>query len=142
MLAGVGERRAISTGDVLFRAGEHGYAFFAVVAGRVAIVDDAGGAGERVVGVHGAGRFLGELSVVSGEPAYLTAIVRDPGEVIALSAEALREIVATDQELGDLILTAWGTYAPARRSVSPRRSAKARWRYSSSTSTSPAPELA
>ncbi len=107
VLAAIGERRRISTGDVLFRAGEHGYAFFAVVAGRVAIVDDAGGASERVVGVHGAGRFLGELSVVSGEPAYLTAIVRDPGEVIALSAEALRGIVATDQELGDLILTAY-----------------------------------
>ena len=45
---------------------------------------DRAGYGEenRVIAVHGAHRFLGELSLLTGSAVYLTAVVRDPGEVI------------------------------------------------------------
>lgn len=38
ILAGFGERRAVAAGDVLFRDGDAGYDFFAVLSGSVNII--------------------------------------------------------------------------------------------------------
>jgi thioredoxin reductase (NADPH) len=100
-----GERRTLVPGDILFRPGDH-YDFFALVHGRVAIVDDYGSPQESVVGVHGDSRFLGELSLITGEPAFLTAVVRAPGEAIVVRRDALHALVGVNQQLGDLILSA------------------------------------
>src|SRR4051812_27495989 len=107
LLESVGERRAVSTGDMLFRAGDATYDFFVVLSGRVAIVDDLGCDTERVIGVHGPGRFLGELSLITGEPVYLTAVVREEGEVIVVAREALQRLVSANRQLGDLVLSAY-----------------------------------
>jgi thioredoxin reductase (NADPH) len=108
-LEATGRRQAVRAGDVLYRAGDRSNDFVAIVAGRVAIVDDFGSADERVIGVHGARRFLGELNLITGEPVYLTAVVRAPGEVVVVDRDALQRVVAADQRLGDLILRAYLT---------------------------------
>jgi thioredoxin reductase (NADPH) len=101
----VGERRPLVPGDVLFRPGDH-YDFFALVWGRVAILDDYGSPHESVVGIHGDGRFIGELGLITGEPAMLAAVARAPGEAIVVRREALQTLVGANQQLGDLILSA------------------------------------
>jgi thioredoxin reductase (NADPH) len=111
-LRAAGSVRAVRPGEVLFRDGEAGYDFFVVESGAVAIVEGYG-AENRVVAVHGPYRFIGELNLLTGAPAYLTAVVRDGGEVIQLSAARLREIVAEDEALSNLILRAF----LARRSI-------------------------
>ena len=63
--------------------------------------------------MHGPGRFLGELNLLTGQAAFLTAVVREPGAVLAVPVERLRELVADDPALGDLILRAF----LARRSL-------------------------
>jgi thioredoxin reductase (NADPH) len=105
-LRAVGELRTVVSGEVLFREGDTGYGFFAVESGTVAIVQ---GYGEenRVIAIHGAHRFLGEINLLTGSPPYLTAVVRDGGEVIQVPAERLRELLGRDQELSDLILRAF-----------------------------------
>src|SRR5205814_3893506 len=75
-LRAAGEVRAVRPGEVLFREGDAGYDFFAVESGAVAIVEGYGRE-NRVIAVHGAHRFLGELNLLTGSPAYLTAVVRD-----------------------------------------------------------------
>jgi len=105
-LRAVGRVRVVETGEVLFREGDPGYDFFVVEEGAVAIVQGYG-AEDRVIAVHGRHRFLGELNLVTGMAVYLTAVVRDPGEVIQVPAERLREIVGRDQELSDVILKAF-----------------------------------
>jgi thioredoxin reductase (NADPH) len=105
-LARHGERRPTREGDVLFRQGDVHYDFFAVLAGKVAIVEDDGGHGERLIAVHGPGRFLGELSLLTGEAAFFTAVVREPGEVLAVPAAKLRDLLAQDAALGELVLRA------------------------------------
>ena len=100
------------SGDVLFREGDAGYDFFVVESGAVAIVQGYGHE-NRVIAVHGRHRFLGELNLLTGSPAYLSAVVRDAGEVIQVPAERLRELVAEDEELSNLILRAF----LARRSI-------------------------
>jgi thioredoxin reductase (NADPH) len=104
-LARYGERRRTEPGDVLFRAGEATHELHVVLDGKVAIVEECGG-DERLVSVHGPGRFLGELNLLSGQPAFVTAVVREPGEVLAVPVERLRELAARDTTLADLILRA------------------------------------
>ncbi len=65
---------------------------------------DAGGARHRR---PGPGRFLGELSLLTGEGAWYSAVALDAGEVLAVPAGRLRELVARDPTFGDLILRAY-----------------------------------
>jgi thioredoxin reductase (NADPH) len=101
----VGERRRVRRGDVLYREGDGNCDFFVILEGKVAVVQQSG-AGEEVIGVHGRGRFLGELGLITGQAVFVTATVREPGEVLVLAQDRLREIVTQDLLLGDLILRA------------------------------------
>jgi Pyridine nucleotide-disulphide oxidoreductase len=49
----------------------------------------------------------GELGLLTGQPAFLTAVARTPGEVLVVPVERLRELVARDSVLGDLILRSY-----------------------------------
>jgi thioredoxin reductase (NADPH) len=106
LLGAFGERRPTQEGDILFREGEPRYDFFVVLSGLVAIVDDFGGEA-RVLSVHGPGRFLGELNLLTGQPVLATAIVREGGEVLAVPPERLRQVVTRDAGVGELILRAF-----------------------------------
>ena len=84
----------IQPGDVLFAEGDRDCGFFVVLAGRVASVEGHGTPEERVIAVHGTGRFLGELSLLTGEGAWYSAVALDAGEVLAVPVARLRELVA------------------------------------------------
>ncbi len=105
-LSAHGERRPTKVGDLLFREGDASYDFFVILEGKVAIVAGYGHE-ERLIALHGPGRFLGELNLLIGHAVYLTGEVREPGEVLVVPAARLREIVAQDQELSDTILRAF-----------------------------------
>jgi thioredoxin reductase (NADPH) len=105
-LAPHGERRPTRAGEVLFREGDEEYDFFVILAGRVAIVEhDA--SGERLIAVHGPGRFLGELSLLGGQAAFFAAVVREAGEVLAVPAPRVRDVLSQDPALGELVLRAF-----------------------------------
>jgi thioredoxin reductase (NADPH) len=106
-LASEGTRRETRRGELLFRQGDEHYDFFVVLAGRVAIFADRGTEAEQLIAVHGPGRFLGELSLLSGQPAFFTAVVQEPGEVLQVPPERLLRIVSQDAALGDLVLRAY-----------------------------------
>jgi thioredoxin reductase (NADPH) len=108
----VGRVRKVESGEVLFAAGDRGSDFFVIESGAVAIVQGYGDE-NRVIAVQGQHRFLGELSLVAGQRLYLTAVVRDRGEVIQVPVEKLREIVDEEKALSDVILGAF----IARRSI-------------------------
>ncbi|MEU0971067.1 FAD-dependent oxidoreductase [Streptomyces sp. NPDC005917] len=105
-LAEHGRRRPVNSGDVLIREGERCEAFYVVLSGSVAILEDYGTPEEHLLRVHGPGRFIGELGLLHGQVAFYTAVVRDPGEVLALSMDQLRHLVTRDPTLGDLVLRA------------------------------------
>jgi thioredoxin reductase (NADPH) len=73
----------------------------------VAVVEGVGGTHERVVGIHGARRFLGELNLLTGERVHLSARAIEDGEVLQIPRETLREMVSGQPELGDLVLRAY-----------------------------------
>jgi len=101
-----GELRPVKAGDLLYREGEPTDTFFIVLSALVAIVEGHG-ADERVVRVHGPRRFLGELGLLEGQVAFLTAVVLEPGEVLAVPVPELTAALTRDLELGDLILRAY-----------------------------------
>ncbi len=105
-LASVGQRLPTRAGEVLYRAGEPYPAFHVVLAGTVASVEDDGGS-RQVLAVHGPGRFLGDLNLLTGAPALLTGVVQRPGEVLAVPVDRLRELVGQDPGLSDLLLRAY-----------------------------------
>src|SRR3954454_15370415 len=102
-----GSRRAVKEGELLFQAGDESYDFFAVLSGKVAVIQDLGQPGETVIGVHGPRRFLGELNMLTGEGVYLTARVIEDGEVLQVPRERLRALVAGEPGLGDVVLRAF-----------------------------------
>ena len=102
-----GQRRSTQPGDVLFAEGDRDCDFFVVLAGKAASVEGNGTPEERVIAVHGPGRFLGELSLLTGEGAWYSAVALDAGEVLAVPVARLRELVARDPAFGDLVLRAY-----------------------------------
>ena len=111
-LRSLGVVRSVEPGDILFAEGDQASDFFVIETGAAVIVQGYGRE-NRVIAVHGAGRFLGELSTLAGQRLYLSGVVRDPGAVIQVPVEKLREIVDEDKTLSDLILGAF----IARRSI-------------------------
>jgi thioredoxin reductase (NADPH) len=106
-LSACGERRATRAGDVLIREGEPDRDFFVILAGMVAVVEGLGTKLERLLRVHGPGRFLDELGLLTGQPAFVSSVVREAGEVLAVPVPVLREMVSRDPRLADLILRAY-----------------------------------
>src|SRR5690242_13316119 len=99
-LAEVGEERTAKVGDQLFRIGDRDYPFIAILAGEVATVDPAGNELIR----HGASQFLGELSLLSGQRVFLTAVVTQPLRYIVVERDTFRKLLFDDAPLSDLVL--------------------------------------
>jgi thioredoxin reductase (NADPH) len=94
-----------AAGQVLFQAGDRAFHFYVLVSGEVAMVDPAVEP-PRVVTVHRRGQFTGEIAHLTGSPAPLSAVARTEVTAHAVSEAGLRELVAGQPELGDIILNA------------------------------------
>jgi thioredoxin reductase (NADPH) len=108
-----GEERTAPVGAVLWQIGDASYPFIAIIEGEAAILD---GAGDEIIR-HGASGFLGEVSLLSGQTAYLTAVVTAPMRYIAVDRLALRTLLFDDGPLSDALLGAF----TARREILQRR---------------------
>lgn len=108
LLSQYGERKRLIKGTMLFCEGDRDCGLFIVLDGRVRIVQEDGPDGEsRVLAVHGRGRFVGDLSILTGQAVYVTAIAETDVEVVEVLYDRLKEAVTQDQTLGDLILRAF-----------------------------------
>jgi thioredoxin reductase (NADPH) len=102
----LGVRREVREGEYLYRAGDVAYDFFVLVSAEVEIVVAVDG-GETIVAHHGPGRFLGELNMLSGLRVFVSARVVTAGEVVVVSRDRMRQLMATNPRLGDTILAAF-----------------------------------
>ncbi|MDX6671457.1 MAG: thioredoxin reductase [Solirubrobacteraceae bacterium] len=101
VLGELGEERMADVGETLFRVGDQRYPFIAIIEGEVAILDPAG----HEIVRHGASKFLGELSLLSGQTAFLSAVVTQPLRYIAVDRDVLRSLLYEDGPLSDLVLS-------------------------------------
>jgi thioredoxin reductase (NADPH) len=102
-LAEHGEERTAAVGEELFRIGEPTYPFIAIREGEAAVVDAAG----REIVRHGPSGFLGEMNLLTGQAVFLTAVVTEPMQYIAVEREQLRELLLEDGPLSDVLLSAF-----------------------------------
>src|SRR5688500_3378044 len=99
-----GERRVTHAAEVLCQAGEVDSGIIVILSGLVAVIDP--NQPDEPIGLHGPRRFVGELGLLTGQAALLTGVVREPGEVLTLSLDGLKEVALKDAVLADLILRA------------------------------------
>ncbi|HKE00805.1 MAG TPA: FAD-dependent oxidoreductase, partial [Planctomycetota bacterium] len=93
-------------GATLFEEGDREFRFFVVRTGEVEIVDRSGDE-PKVVTVHRAGQFTGDITHLTGTPAIVSAVARTDCEVFAISSEALRHVLDQCTDFADIVLQAF-----------------------------------
>jgi Na+/H+ antiporter NhaA len=106
MLERFGERRTVPKGSPVYRDGEPGGDFVVVISGMLAMVDGFG-TRNRVGRVHGRGRFIGELGILSGVPLTSTPVAVEDSEVLIVPNDRLAPALASDPATRDLIARAY-----------------------------------
>lgn len=102
----LGEVRHFTDGELLVEYGEKDHSFFAIKSGAVAIVDSSSGTPRDVV-VHTAGTFTGDVDVLTGRPAVISAIARGNCDVIEITACRIRGMLGEVPTLSDKLLDAF-----------------------------------
>ncbi|MEM7344387.1 MAG: FAD-dependent oxidoreductase [Chloroflexota bacterium] len=99
-----GNLAEVPTGTVLVEEGDRKPDMIVVLNGEIEIFHlEIGTRQETSIGTLTPGSFLGELNVLTGETTFVRARAKAPSTVLRLSGDALRELMATDNDLGDLI---------------------------------------
>ncbi|HET7909422.1 MAG TPA: FAD-dependent oxidoreductase [Nitrospira sp.] len=105
-LAKFGARRVLRDGETLFKAGDREYKFFVVERGAVEIVEHSSGETKRVA-LHERHAFGGDVSLVTGRPALISAIARGDTEIFEISTPDIRRVMSERPALGELLLRAF-----------------------------------
>lgn len=99
----------VTAGDYLTRSGDREYDLVLVDTAEVEVVRDSlWWIGETVLGTLGPRTFVGELSLLNGQGAFLSSRVTRDGSILRVSRASLRRLMSEDDELCDLVLrTLW-----------------------------------
>lgn len=101
-----GVERTVDAGDMLFRAGDASYDFVVVLDGE-ALVFRPTIDGEAPLVRVGAGRFLGELNLFTGQRPYLSARMITPGRVLVIEHDSFRRLMDSKPDIADKIFNAF-----------------------------------
>jgi thioredoxin reductase (NADPH) len=104
VLRGYGSERDVAAGDVLFADGDETYDLIVLLAGTADIIEGYGHPGASVVASYGPSEFLGEIGMLTGQRAFLSAVATSAGRVLAVPVAQLRRVMAQEPGLSDLIL--------------------------------------
>ena len=96
MLRRYGREHDVAAGDVLFAEGDVTYDLFVVLAGEVRLIERRGQPGETVITTYGPSQFLGEIGLLTGQRAYLSAVASTAGRVLRLPVEQVRVVMAQE----------------------------------------------
>ena len=106
-LAGYGTPQQTREGDVLFEPGDENVNLIVVAEGSVEVIRAATAAvPAATVAKVGAGGFVGELNLLTGQNVYLLCRVREAGTIYQVSPGRLRQLMANDGELSDIVFKA------------------------------------
>ncbi len=105
-VASLGELRTFDSGVPLIQAGQKDYPFCVVKTGEVVIVDTSSGQRREVI-THGPGQFVGDVDLLTGRPAVITAEARGRCEAYVVTACQVRHLLNDVPNLSDLLLDAF-----------------------------------
>lgn len=98
--------KVFSDGQALFSVGDRNINFFVVKSGEVAVIDRSGDE-PKTLTVHRAGGFTGDISLVTGLPAVVSAVARGECGVFEITGDSLRKLLNQCPEISDIILQAF-----------------------------------
>jgi thioredoxin reductase (NADPH) len=98
--------RSFAAGESLWTVGEVASGLMVILAGRVVVTERDQFDNHRPLVVHGPGNFLGELALLSGRPALVDAIAKEPVEALIIPSVRLRALMIAEAELGERIMRA------------------------------------
>ena len=101
MLRQHGEERTAEVGELLFNIGDEHFPFIAIVEGEAVVQGESG----MEIVRHGKSGFLGELSLLTGQTAYVAAVAATPLTYIAVDREKIRELLNEEGPFADLVLS-------------------------------------
>jgi thioredoxin reductase (NADPH) len=101
-----GSEREVAAGDVLFADGEENYDLIVLLDGTADIIQGHGQPTARVVATFGPSEFLGEIGMLTGQRAFLSAVATSAGQILVVPVDELRRVMAQESGLSDLILQA------------------------------------
>jgi thioredoxin reductase (NADPH) len=104
VLRGYGSEREVAAGDVLFADGDETYDLIVLLTGTADIIEGYGRPGTSVVASFGPSEFLGEVGMLTGQRAFLSAVATSAGRVLAVPVAQVRRVMAQEPGLSDLIL--------------------------------------
>ena len=102
-----GTEHRVAIGDVLLRDGDETYDLIVLLEGEVQIVEHYAQPDEFVIVTYRPGEFMGEIGLLTGQRAYLTAVVSAPGRVLRIPVQQVHTIMDQELELSELILRAF-----------------------------------
>jgi uncharacterized membrane protein len=107
-LAGVLEVARFPRGQALFRTGDVGGALYLVNAGLVRVSFESTEGAEMILGEHGRGQVLGEISLLDGGPRTSTAVALEDTEALILTRSHLLEMISRHPHSAMDLLTVIG----------------------------------
>ncbi len=105
-VATVGELVHFQPGEFLIKQGQKDYPFFAIRSGHVRIVELCDGK-EALVVNHGPGEFTGDVDMLTGRSAVISAIANDHVSAYRLCAGRLRKLLNECPVVSDVLLIAF-----------------------------------
>lgn len=104
LVAFAAESRILRAGDVLFRVGEPSDGAVLIISGAVALNSrEDGGPAEEIAG---AGALIGEMALFTSVARPVTAIAREPTQVMRLSRSVMRRVLAESPASAEAVAAA------------------------------------
>jgi len=102
-----GSEHDVAPGEFLFADGDHSYDMIVILDGTVEIIDHHGQPDERAIYSYGPREFLGEMSLLTGQMVYVSALATSGGRILRIPPEQVKSVMAEEPDLSDLILRAF-----------------------------------
>ena len=101
-----GNLRSFPADESLWTIGQVASGLMVILAGKVAVTERDHFGNHKLIAIHGAGNFLGELALLSGRPALVDAVAQEAVEALIIPPERLRALMIAEAELGERIMRA------------------------------------
>ncbi|MEO0587080.1 MAG: FAD-dependent oxidoreductase [Planctomycetota bacterium] len=95
--------REYASGEVMFQHGQRDAPLFVLERGSVDIFDRTQ-PGDTLIARVIEGRFVGDVSIFTGEPTVAECVASEPVRALTVERTALRRLIAESADVGDLIL--------------------------------------
>jgi thioredoxin reductase (NADPH) len=102
-----GAEQEVREGDLLWADGDETYDLIVLLDGVIEIVEHYGQPAEVTIATYGPLEFLGEMGLLTGQRAYLTAVASEAGRVLRVPVDQVQVIMAQEVDLSELILRAF-----------------------------------